>query len=227
MSISISIGLYFFSSDNQIDSICNCFMIIHDRTHHEFNSSPSLWVLTTPENTHSSPLQKISIFFYRIFWLHSSFPLHLWSNSYSIEYEFKSIMVFWAIKSSQLLQKQTHQAMLQMNANKIVVALPHDSDPMMAFQAQPNHHNGRYHCCKNRHPKPCSKWSDAWMQQKSWAYNNLPTKPMVFHTIRIRHGIPSTTKSSQWRISLLHHHTHYEAMCSKWFDAWMQQNSQA
>lgn len=88
-------------------------------------------------------------------------------------------------------------------------ALPHNSDPMMALQAQPNHHNGRYHCCKKNNPKQCSKWSDAWTQQK---YNNLPTKPMVFHTIQIQHGIPSTTKSSQWRISSLHHHTHYEAM---------------
>jgi hypothetical protein len=35
-----------------------------------------------------------------------------------------------------LLQKQTHQAMLQMNANKIVDALPLNSDPTMAFQAQ-------------------------------------------------------------------------------------------
>jgi hypothetical protein len=29
---------------------------------------------------------------------------------------------------------------------------------------------------------------------------------------KIQHGIPSTTKSSRWQISSLHHHTHYEAM---------------
>lgn len=130
-------------------------------------------------------------------------PLNMNSNS------------LWYSEPSNLhncCKNNTHQAKLQMNANKIVDALPHNSDPMMAFQAQPNHHNARYHCCKNSHRKPCSKWSDAWMPQKSWAYNNLPTKPMVFHTIQIQHGIPSTTKSSQWRISSLHHHTHYEAM---------------
>lgn len=137
MSISISIGLYFFflRKSNRFD-----LQLLHDSFMTEPTMNwippPSLWVLATPENTHSSPLKKIEIFFCRIFWLHASFPLHSWSNSYSIGYEFKSIMVFWAIKSSQLLQKQTHQAMLQMNANKIVDALPLNSDPTMAFQAQ-------------------------------------------------------------------------------------------